>query len=140
MAFKLNQSPSYRWPVNVSVVGESGDIEEHVFFVQFRRFKKQSELLKIGEDTKSGAMNDDQFMEYVVLGWSGLIGENGEEIPFSTEALLSFKDILTVDPVEHQATSLSIVIIRAFYDSIRGGQEKNSVKLPEPGPTQPAVH
>lgn len=133
MAFKLDQSPSYRWPVTVKVIGENGDIEEHSFFIQFRRMK-QSELTKLGEDSNSGAITDDQFMEHIILGWEGLIGEDGKDIQFSVPALLSLKDILTVDPVEHQAVTVSVAIIRAFYNSLRGGQEKNSVKPPEPGP------
>lgn len=132
MAFKLDQSPSYRWPVKVTLLGEDGTPAESEFQVDFKRLS-QSELEKLIEDFRSEnaevKVTDKTFCQQYVLGWDGIQETTGGQLLFSPVALDQMLDIIGVQAA----------IVRAFFDSVRKGQEKNSVTQPDPGLTQQRV-
>lgn len=132
MAFKLDQSPSYRWPVPHMQVSEDGTCEEVLFHVRYKRML-QPEIEKVIEEFQaeppSVKLNDRAFCERYVVGFDEVESEDGTPLLFSETGLSTLLDRARV------ATSITL----AWFESIKIGQEKNSVKLPEPGPPPPAV-
>lgn len=132
MAFKLDQSPSYRWPVEVSMLDENGSQVQHNFQVDFKRLS-QTELEKVVEDFRSedlgSKLTDRSFCEKYVVGWDQVQSADGTPLAFSGSALASLLDVVRV------ATE----IVLAWFESIKVGQEKNSNRQPEPGPMPPVA-
>ncbi len=113
--FKLKQSNSYTWPVEVFLPGDGGKFIKETFDAEFKRLdmdqlkamQKQSEA---GEDDSDGA---NQIRE-ILLGWKGVVDESGD-VPFSESA----RDELLKIPQVRAA------ILHAFRESVTGGRRKN---------------
>jgi hypothetical protein len=112
--FKISQSESYSWPVIVELPISGGRTDKQNFDAVFKRLP-QSRIKEIGEQIKSEEITDEQLIREIVLGWSGIVGDDGKEVPFSDGALTKLIDIPLV------ARSL----IASWYASISGAKIKN---------------
>jgi len=125
MAFKLDLSTKYRWPVTVRIPGEDGKPEDSTFHLDFKRMS-QSEVEGIVKEftaqkdddptVQKPSMTDQDFLDRVLVGWYGPLEADGAEIPFSREAVLRVCDIIGV----------RAAMVRAWFESIREGAAKNS--------------
>lgn len=130
MAFKLDLSPSYRWPVSFTITGEDGAPTPCVLELDFKRLKQSEleELIKqLTSDDSRGRLADRDFCLAHVLGWHGVKDNEDKDLAFSIEGLLTLLEIVGVQGA----------IVRAYFDSVKVGQEKNSQPQPEPGLTLP---
>lgn len=108
--FTLDLSPSYSWPVSVSLPDDNGQYKEHAFNAKFKRMK-QSEIESMLE---AEGMTDRKVAEQVMVGWSD-VSANGAAVDYSPEAAGVLLDIPGVPSA----------ITRAFLDSVTGSGRKN---------------
>jgi hypothetical protein len=51
----------------------------------------------------------------LLVGWSGVTGDDGKEIPFSQKALHQLLEV----------PFLAVAVLKAYMDSIKGAKRKN---------------
>lgn len=78
---RLALSNSYSWPVSVDIPVD-GHLQKQTFTGEFQRvsttrFEQMLEALRQGE------LNDRQIAEEVLIGWSGIVDEINQPVPFS---------------------------------------------------------
>lgn len=107
MPYSKVKARTYRWPVKVKTADDGGVQVEETFDAVFRRVTRP-ELQKLSED-------DDAMVRSILVGWSGILGEDGEELPFSEAA----RDELMLDQSWIRA------VIEAFYLGVNGSRAGN---------------
>jgi|TARA_B100000073_G_scaffold184469_1_gene152541 hypothetical protein len=82
MAFVRKKVKTFKWPVQVQEPSEAkpGEFETSEFIAIFKR-EKMSKL----QDSKDDENID--LIRKVLVGWEGIVDEDGEEVPFSDEVL-----------------------------------------------------
>lgn len=111
--FKLKQSDTFFWPVEVQVPGDGGKFEKQTFDAQFKRVS-QSRLQEMRDEIEAGRATDAGIVRDVMVGWRGVTDE-GTEVPFSETTLAQLLDV--------PAVSASIVM--AFVQAHSGLARKN---------------
>ncbi len=114
MSFNLDTdiAESYTWLVKVKIPNNNNYIERN-FMGEFALLEHE-EILQM-KDGKF-AEDDRDLAEKVLIGWSGIKSESGEEIPYSEEA----KAKLTNIPYVCHG------IVVSFLESLSGVKQKNS--------------
>lgn len=108
MAFIIAVTPSYKVKVTVELPNEAGKIEKSDFMAQFKRVS-MDDL----DDLRK--MPQKEVLETVLIGWTGLLDENKESVPFNPA---NFAVVLAIP----QAFS---ALADAFWSSIFKAKEKN---------------
>lgn len=126
MAFVLKQSASYKWPVTFKLPIDGGRYEKQTFDAEFKRLP-QARIDEIQEAVQDraravannqepeGQVNDRSVADEILIGWSNVLDEDGDEIPFTAankQALL-------------EVPALASAIIVAFFESVTGNKLKN---------------
>jgi hypothetical protein len=109
-----SQTPTYHWPVSVEFPVDGGKFDKEVFDAEFKRLP-QDRLREIGEKIEAGSILDTELLDQVLTGWSGILDETGNEVPFS-EA--SRQKILNIPLV-------ASAIVAAWLESLAKGKRKN---------------
>ena len=78
--FKLVKNLEVDWPVSVKVPIDGGSYETQSFTGRFRVVD-----VKTAAKTIYGHEDWDKFLADVVVGWSGISSEKGDDLPFSPE-------------------------------------------------------
>jgi len=112
--FKLNQSKTFRWPVEVKLPADGGRFDAHEFDIDFNRLS-QSRIVQILELIASGEAKGKDVTRELVAGWARVHDAEGKDIPFSSDAL----DRLLEVP------GLGAAINDTFIQAIRGQKAKN---------------
>ena len=112
--FKLSTSDSYKYPVVVEIVDESGRTTKHTFEAHFKRLP-QSEIDRLLVASKDDGIRDEDVVDQVLIGWSGVVDEQGDAMPFNAE---NVRVVLDICPVR-------ACVVRAWVDSLTGGRRKN---------------
>ena len=126
MAFVLKQSTSYSWPVSFKLPTDGGKFEKQTFDAEFKRLPQarineiQIEVqarIKAAERNESitDSISDQSIAEELLVGWSGVVDGDGDEVPFSE---VNKQQLLAV------ATVASAIIV-AYFDSLTGVKTKN---------------
>jgi len=129
MAFVLDQSPSYSWPVKVQVPQDGGRFRSYTFEVEFARVSQERreelgrQLLVQKGRIEAGLLEGElltprQIAAELVVGWSGILDSEDKDakpVPFSTTTLAQ---LLNVGDVAD-------AILAAWNDSIPGAKSKN---------------
>lgn len=108
--FKIKQSATYFWPVTVFVPSDGGQFEKATFDAEFKRMTLD-ELQAMAEDDLDGKRTTST----ILLGWKGVVGDDGEEIPFSETArddMLAWSFVRTA-------------VLNAFRESLVAAPRKN---------------
>lgn len=116
--FKLSKKwDPYDWPVQVQIPRDGGRFVIAEFFAKFMVLP-QSEIDAIIASSQDGTGQDEALMDRVLVGWSGLLGDDDAALPYSDEAK---SELLNYPPAR-------IATARAFFESLRGKerQRKNS--------------
>lgn len=114
MAFILSQKASYTWPVKYDAPRDGGKYDRHEFMAEFKRLP-QSRLDEIQKQAKDNAVNDGEFLDEILLGWSGIKDEQGEDVPFNEAARRIVLDL----------PGMRAAIVLAFFGSLEGAPRKN---------------
>ena len=123
MAFVLKQSATYTWPVTLILPVNGGRREKHTFDAEFRRLPQTriNELRRMGQAMANGPVPEDEELidqdaaREVMAGWSGVVDDEGNEIPFSESKL---NELLEIPTIANQ-------IFKAWFDSIEVAKKKN---------------
>ena len=123
MAFVLKQSATYKWPVTIVIPIDGGQKERHTFDGEFKRLPQTrvNELVTQLQLQQRPDIDPDQILpaqdaaREILVGWSGIQDESGEEIPFSETAL---NQLLEMQMVAAQ-------IILAWFNSLEVAKRKN---------------
>lgn len=111
--FKLSQSEAYFWPVVVEFPVD-GRTDKQDFSGKFKRLK-QSRLKEIADQIQAGKITDSELVREILVGWKDIKGEDGQDLPFTSDALDRLLDV----PLVSQA------IVTAFFNSVTGAKIKN---------------
>lgn len=123
MAFVLKQSDSYTWPVTLVIPVDGGRREKHTFDAEFKRLPQTriNEIVRQAKGISDGASDDAVMLEdqsacaELLVGWSNVVDDSGEEIPFSVKALDQLLELPTI----------AAQIIRAWTESLEIAKRKN---------------
>ena len=85
MPFVIDQSPSYKWKVEVNV-NKDGTVHTEVFTALFKNISQSrfKEMIKMVEDKQ---IDDIDVAKEVLLGWEDLVDAEGQEVPFNKSTL-----------------------------------------------------
>ena len=123
MAVVLSQSDSYTWPVTLVIPVDGGRREKHTFDAEFKRLSQTriNEIVRqakesSGEIAKDPAMLEDQTAcAEILIGWSNVVDDKGDDVPFSIKALDQLLELPTI----------AAQIIRAWSESLEVAKRKN---------------
>ena len=123
MAFVLKQSNTYTWPVALVLPVDGGRRDKHTFDGEFKRLPQTriNQIVRLARASERGRLNDDEELldqdaaNELLAGWSGVVDDDGKEIPFSDSALAQLLEIPTV----------AGQIVRAWFESIDTAKRKN---------------
>lgn len=123
MAFVLKQSNTYTWPIALVLPVDGGRRDKHTFDGEFKRLPQTriNQIVRLARASERGRLNDDEELldqdaaKELLAGWSGVIDDDGKEIPFSDSALAQLLEIPTV----------AGQIVRAWFESIDTAKRKN---------------
>ena len=120
MAFKIDLSETYNYPVSLEIVGDKGKYQKFSFNAEFKRLS-QSEVEQLGEDIRPqggepAKLNDEDLVDIVMVNWSDIYDEHGQPIEFSNP--------------KHKAAVLDVfgvkqALVKGFFESINGVKRKN---------------
>ena len=129
MAFILDQSESYSWPVTVKVPQDGGRFRSFTFEAEFKRVSQERreqlgrQLMRQKRTMEDGLLEDEiitprQIADELLVGWSGIMdteGPDAQPVPFSETIkakLLNIGDVADA-------------ILEAWNASIPGAKAKN---------------
>lgn len=123
MAFVLKQSTTYTWPIQIVLPTDGGRKEKFTFDGEFRRLSQTriNELRRVARAMELGRVSDEEELvdqdgaREVLAGWSGVVDDDGKEIPFTESALAQ---LLEIPNVAGQ-------ILKAWFESIEVAKRKN---------------
>lgn len=111
--FKLNQSPTFFWPVAVNLPTDNGAFDKQTFDGEFKRLT-DTRLREIKAKVEAGEITDSAFVREVMVGWKGVTDE-GEAVPFSESNLDRMLEI----------PGVAGAIITAVVEFVSGLKRKN---------------
>lgn len=112
--FKVATTPTYNATVSVEVRAENGGISRHSFDAVFKRFT-QTELEEMHQSVTSGRLSDGELVSAILVGWSGVVDDDGNDLPFTPANRDRVLDIYPVRPT----------VIDVFFKTIGGARAKN---------------
>lgn len=112
--FKVVTTPTYSATVSVEVRGENGGIARQSFDAVFKRCT-QTELEDLHQAVTSGKLSDQDLVREILVGWKGVVDEDGSEMPFTPASRDRVLDIYPVRPS----------VIDTFFKTIGGARAKN---------------
>jgi len=112
--FVISQSNSYKWPVSVEFPVDGGKTEKQSFDGEFKRLS-QTRIEEIRKQIEDGNITDRDFSREVLIGWTGIVDGNKEEVPFTESARDALLDVPLV----------SSAVVMAFMNSLAGIRRKN---------------
>lgn len=120
MAFKIDLSETYSYPIKVEIVGDKGRTKAVTFTADFKRLS-QSEVEQLGKDVTSqdgepAKLKDEDLIDEVMVGWSDISDDKDQPLDF--------------DNAKHRSAVLDIygvksALVMGFFESISGAKRKN---------------
>lgn len=112
--FVLSQSSSYKWPVAVDFPVDGGKFEKQTFDAEFKRMT-QTQIEGVRKQIEEATTTDRDLARDVLVGWSGIKDEHGDDVPFSETARDQLLDVPLV----------AAAVVMAFITSLSGRKQKN---------------
>lgn len=126
MAFVLNQSQSYSWPVSIQLPADGGKREKSSFDALFKRLP-QSRINEIqqlaqqrikaaerGEELDNG-VTDQTIAAEILVGWAGILDADGDDVPYSEAVKAQLLDV----------PMMAGALIEAYFKSLVELKRKN---------------
>ena len=108
MAFVRKKVKVFTWPVSIEEPADGGTFYTATFDAKFKRVGRK-EFQKLGE---KGELD---LLKVIMVGWEGILDEDGKEVPFSLEAMREFSD----DPYWIRG------VLKAYTETFEGGRQGN---------------
>ena len=91
MPFVIDQSPFYKWKVEVKV-NKDGEVSTEIFTAQFKNISQSRfrEMIKMVEDKQ---IDEVDVTKEVLIGWDDMEASDGSEVPFNKNTLLKLLDV-----------------------------------------------
>ena len=119
MPFVLSQSDSYIWPVTVEIPIDGGRFDRQTFDAEFKRLPQSKVGPMVAELQRLEDLGDlnriTEIAADVLVGWSGMTGDDGKAIPYSQQALERLLEV----------PFLAVAVLKSYIDSIKGAKRKN---------------
>ena len=124
MAFVLKQSDTYTWPITLVIPVDGGRREKHTFDGEFKRLPQTriNEIVRIARaternrfDAEEEVLEDQAACAEILVCWSNVVDDDGNEIPFSVSALDQLLELPTI----------AGQIVRAWFESLEVAKRKN---------------
>lgn len=112
--FKLAQSSSYKWAVKIELPVDGGKFEKATFDAEFKRLS-QTRINELRLQMEVPGYTEQDLAKEVLVGWSGVVDADGNEIPYSE----GNRDQLLDVPMVAVAIGIS------FFESLAGAKRKN---------------
>jgi hypothetical protein len=118
--FKIDQAPSYFFPVTVELAIDGGKFQKSTFDAEFNRLSKtkMKEIFdrfpSISKDVED-PITDNEILDLVFIGWKGVVDDAGEPLPYSQTTREALLDVQGVGSA----------IVRTYFASIAGSKQKN---------------
>ena len=119
MAFVLNQSQSYSWPVSINLPADGGKREKSSFDALFKRLPQSrineiqqlvQQRIKAAErgDELDNGVTDQSIAAEILVGWAGILDADGDDVPYSeaVKAQLLYVPMMAGALIEAYFTSL----------------------------------
>jgi hypothetical protein len=126
VAFVLNQSQSYSWPVSIQLPADGGKREKSSFDALFKRLP-QSRINEIqqlvqqrikaaerGEELDNG-VTDQTIAAEILVGWAGILDADGDDVPYSEAVKAQLLDV----------PMMAGALIEAYFTSLVELKRKN---------------
>jgi hypothetical protein len=107
--FKIDENPTYKWPVNVYVPRDGGKFVKATFTAEFKALP-QDQIDAVLQSIRDGDP-DANFAGECLVGWSGVQDSDGTDLPYSDEAKTK---LLNMSYVRN-------AVVTDFFESISGG-------------------
>ena len=114
MPFILKRDDRFSWPVSFDVPIDGGKFKRETFDAEFRRLS-QSRLGEITKQVRTEEVSDLDIAREVLVGWSGIKDDDGEDVPFSESAREQLLDV----------PMLATAIVAKYFESLQGAKAKN---------------
>lgn len=79
---KINPAPTFEFDAQITVPGA-----EQLATVRITARHKSRDGLQVWIDSAKGSTGDVEFLGGVIAGWSGVLSDTGDELPYSPDAL-----------------------------------------------------
>ena len=104
MAFVLNQSQSYSWPVSIQLPANGGKREKSSFDALFKRLPQSrineiqqlvQQRIKAAErgDELDNGVTDQSIAAEILVGWAGILDADGDDVPYSEAVKAQLLDV-----------------------------------------------
>lgn len=110
--FKLVRPKSYSWPVELRTPTNGGSYEKATIDLEFR-YVPQSEVTATLQALEGKTFSE--VVEGLVVGWTGVADESGNDVPFSVTNLAKLLDI----------PGVAATIFGAWAESLSAAPAKN---------------
>ena len=120
MAFKIDLSSTYAYPISLDIIGDKGRVKVFTFTAEFKRLSQSTfeQLVKDvnPQDGEPAKLTDEELLDDVLVSWSEISDEDNQPIEFTNP--------------KHKAAVLDIfgvkqALVKGFFDSISGSKRKN---------------
>lgn len=126
MAFVLNQSQSYSWPVSIQLPADGGKREKSSFDALFKRLPQSrineiqqlvQQRMKAAErgDELDNGVTDQSIAAEILVGWSGILDADGDDVPYSEAVKAQLLDV----------PMMAGALIEAYFTSLVELKRKN---------------
>ena len=126
MAFVLNQSQSYSWPVSIQLPADGGKREKSSFDALFKRLPQSrineiqqlvQQRIKSAErgDELDNGVTDQSIAAEILVGWSGILDADGDDVPYSEAVKAQLLDV----------PMMAGALIEAYFTSLVELKRKN---------------
>lgn len=125
MAFILEQSPTFSWPITIREVTDGGRHRTHQFEAIYRRLpaSRMEEVQLAYQRIKAAAARDQvvdaiptrEIAAEILAGWKGITDGEGNELEFSAGAKAQLLEVATV----------ADVLVATFFEAHDKARAKN---------------
>lgn len=126
MAFVLNQSQSYSWPVSINLPADGGKREKSSFDALFKRLPQSrineiqqlvQQRIKAAErgDELDNGVTDQSIAAEILVGWAGILDADGDDVPYSEAVKAQLLDV----------PMMAGALIEAYFTSLVELKRKN---------------
>jgi hypothetical protein len=126
VAFVLNQSQSYSWPVSINLPADGGKREKSSFDALFKRLPQSrineiqqlvQQRMKAAErgDELDNGVTDQSIAAEILVGWAGILDADGDDVPYSEAVKAQLLDV----------PMMAGALIEAYFTSLVELKRKN---------------
>ena len=90
--FKLSTKKSYKRNIKIDVPQDMGKTERQTFVMEFKQLSV-SETKDLIEEAQNERISDEDMLRRYVLGWDGIVDEDGNPLDFTTSNLEAVMDV-----------------------------------------------